>query len=577
MQKLCPLPSDKQMARATRQLLEAMMFEGFISFEEMKNEGDRYSLFCLYGKQRTYRCQGRKMAFDRIRIKENSLFEVRDQSLIETTIEELLEELFSNDDEKAHLHHELWQTVKLCQWNEAQLLQPLSRRYSSYEELESEIIEGHPYHPCYKSRTNFTLEDHEKFGPEAKQSFSLIWVAVRRNKALVSMLEEEKEFWQRELGLDMWVECIQQLEQIGESVEDYTFLPVHPWQWNSLQEHLTKYTEKNDIYLLGVKGDSYRATQSVRSLLNRTHPNKAYMKLSMNMVNTSSLRTLQSHSVCSAPYISAWLERIIQSDSYLKEEAQLVILKEYAGVSFVPEEKALAGQLGAIWRESVHTYLKEEEQAVPFTALMLIEKDKRAFIHPWLAFYGIEEWIRQFIEVSVVPIWHLLVAHGIAVEAHAQNMILLHEDGWPTRVVLRDFHESIEYTNDFIADKSLVPHFEKLHKDYEGAPDDVYYWMSNVEALRELVMDTLFVFHLTELSSLLEEQVGYSEEAFWIQVEAAISRHLRRFPELTTRHEQLDYKKPNIYVESLLQKKIHGIEEENYRHLVRNVFNREEG
>ncbi|WP_245613768.1 IucA/IucC family protein [Alkalihalobacterium bogoriense] len=580
MQKICHLPSDRQMLRVKRQLLEAMMFEGLISFEEYKTEDDKYSLFYIYGKKRKYQCEGRRTVFNRIRIKENSLFYVKNQRLIETTIEDLLEELCSNHKDKAQLQHELWQTVKLCQWNETHLSQPYSRRDSSYEELESELIEGHLYHPCFKSRTNFTIDDHEMYGPEAKQSFSLVWLAVRRSKTQISMLEEEKEFWQKELGLKSWKEWIKQLELLGCHFDDYTFLPVHPWQWNSFKENITEYMAREDIYLLGVKGDQYRATQSVRTLINKSNPKKAYLKLSMNLVNTSSLRTLKSHSVCSAPYISQWIERIIQSDSYLKNEAQLAILKEYAGIIFEPEEgqsENVEGQLGCIWRESVHTHLRKKEQAVPFTALMLSEEDGKPFIDPWLIYYGIEEWINQFIEISVIPIWHLLVAHGIAVEAHAQNMILLHKDGWPIRVVLRDFHESIEYTKEYIADKKLVPHFENIHKDYEHAPEDVYYWMSKVEALRELVMDTLFVFHLSELSSLLEEQHGYKEEVFWTQVATAIDKHLYKFPELKKRHDMLQYNKRKIYVESLLKKKIQGVEEGNFRHLVRNIFYREEG
>ena len=260
----------------------------------------------------------------------------------------------------------------------------------------------------------------------------------------------------------------------------------------------------------------------------------------MNIVNTSSLRKLHSHAVCAAPHISAWLKQLIQLDSYLQKEAALLVLEEYAGIIFEPNpgkhSRKLEGQIGSIWRESERSYMKDDEEAVPFTALMMMEKDGRPFIDDWLFRYGTEEWVKRLIEVSVIPVWHLLVAHGIAVEAHAQNMVLIHKNGWPTRVVLKDFHDSIEYTEEFIVDKSLVPDFEMIHERFKNVPVNHYYWMSSVEALRELVMDTLFVFHLSEFSFLLEEQYGYAETCFWNQVREGIQGHFDRFPEL--RHKK---------------------------------------
>ncbi|MED4453996.1 IucA/IucC family protein [Metabacillus fastidiosus] len=564
--------SKKAEKRVKRQLVEAMIFEGIIKYKETET-ADSYSIFYLFGENRTYRCEGRRTAFDRIRIKEASIFkECQDHSLVEATIEELAGELIRDGEHKLRLINELNQTIKLCSWNELHLPQPASRRKSAYEELESEIMEGHPYHPCFKSRTGFTIEDHKKYGPEAKQAFHLKWIAVRRSLIQTAICRDEQDFFKEELGSFMWEELLKQLESMGGTFDHYTFLPVHPWQWETMKPELMKYMETRDILPLDVSGNPYRATQSVRTLWNAAYPEKAYMKFSMNMVNTSSLRKLASHSICAAPHISSWIQKVIQKDPYLQKEASLVILQEYAGMIFEAEEEKLDGQLGVIWRESIRAYIQDGEEAVPFTALMMIEKDGNLFIDDWLKNYGSDNWLKQFIKVSVLPVWHLLAAHGIAVEAHAQNMVLLHKNGWPTRVILRDFHESVEYTEGFLADASLVPSFEEIHERYKDAPEDDYYWMSSVEALRELIMDTLFVFHLSELSFLMEEHYGYKEKHFWNKVGKLIEEHIERFPDLITRQQEFPYKKAEIYVESLLKKKVKNKEEGNFRHLVRNVF-----
>lgn len=576
MQQLQPLVSKQGELRVRRQLVEAMIFEGLIKYKETRV--DRWtSIFTLVGQKCTYRCEGRRMAFDRIRIKGDSIFlKGKDGTLLEASLEDLVDELLSTRKDKVRLLKELHLTSKLCEWNDRYLQMPMSRRSSSYEELESEIIEGHPYHPCFKSRTGFTIDDHKDYGPEAKQSFTLQWVAVRRNYVRISVLEEEENFWKRELGHILWEDLLATLAVFDGAFEEYTFLPVHPWQWHNMKQELAGLMEQKDLIPLNVKGDYYRATQSVRTLWNFSNPKKAQLKCSMNMVNTSSLRKLHSHAVCAAPHISAWLKRVIQLDDYLHNEASFIVLEEYAGIIFEPNIKKhsrkLEGQLGSIWRESVRSYMKDEEEAVPFTVLMMMERDGRPFIDDWLCRYGTEEWIKRLIEVSVIPVWHLLVAHGIAVEAHAQNMILLHQNGWPTRVVLRDFHDSIEYMEEFIADRSLVPDFETIHEHFKGAPVDHYYWMSSVEALRELAMDTLFVFHLSELSYLLEEQYRFAETRFWRLVKNGIQKHFERFPSLCSRNEQLQHTSPHIYVESMLTKKVQNQEEGNFRHIVNNTL-----
>lgn len=561
--------------RVVRQLLEAMLFERLIDYTEIKSFPN--TIFILKGKERTYRCEGKRTSFDRIRLQENSIVKhIDDRTTVEAvSIEELVEEIVDEPSEKGRLLTELKQTILFSDWNERNSIQPLSRRKSSYEELESEILEGHPYHPCFKSRTGFTIADHENYSPETKAAFPLKWLAVRRNNVQLSILDPEEEFWQRELGSLLWNLLLEQLRKKGGTFEDYTFMPIHPWQLNNLKAELATYFAAEDLILLEASGDQYRATQSVRTLWNATNPDKANVKLAMNLVNTSSLRILQQEMVCSAPHLSKWLQQIIVSDDYLMNEARLIALAEYGGAIWQPNAaKHLEGQIGVIWRESLQQYLSEKEQAAPFTALLVVEKDGRPFIGEWIQQFGLENWLSRFLEVSVLPVWHLLIRHGIAVEAHAQNMILLHEDGWPSRVALRDFHESLEYNRDFLADASLEPNFGEVHRAFQNAADDSYFWMSSVEALRELAMDTLFIFHLSELAHLLESYYEFPESDFWQLVGKQIALHLERYPDLMNRHERLNFKKPSIFTESLLTKKIKNKTSENFRHTVTNVFSK---
>ncbi|UZM97784.1 hypothetical protein OL548_22615 [Lysinibacillus sp. MHQ-1] len=72
MQQLQPLAKQGEL-RVRRQLVEAMIFEGLIKYEETRLD-QRTIIFTLIGQKYTYRCEGRRMAFDRIRIKEDHIF-----------------------------------------------------------------------------------------------------------------------------------------------------------------------------------------------------------------------------------------------------------------------------------------------------------------------------------------------------------------------------------------------------------------------------------------------------------------------------------------------------------------------
>ncbi len=72
----------------------------------------------------------------------------------------------------------------------------------------------------------------------------------------------------------------------------------------------------------------------MRTLRNMTNPNKPYVKLSMNLLNTSTIRTLKPHSVVSAPAISNWLSDVVSQDPYLRDESRLILLKEFSSVTY---------------------------------------------------------------------------------------------------------------------------------------------------------------------------------------------------------------------------------------------------
>lgn len=550
--------------RVLRQLVAALLFEGVI--EATANAGDfRWSL-----DGREFRCRGEIEPFGRIRIAEASVEILGQNGLWEAApLGAIVAALPGTGISHGRLLAELEQTVTLCDWNHRNISRR-SRRGMSFTAMEGALDEGHPYHPCFKARTGFSLTDHAIYGPETARPFRLGWLAISRKHLNQSLPMPDQAFWLKELGRETFAALQEGLSSLGLDPDGFGLVPLHPWQWKALAEsHLTEWIAAGEAYYLGEFGDRYVATQSVRSLLNVDRPLAASIKLPMNIVSTSSRRTLEPHSVCTAPAISAWIDGIVRGDPLFEMEYPLAILQEYAGI-IADREGPLSGQIGAIWRENAEALLQPGEAIIPFNALMMIEADKKPFADEWIERFGLMPWMNRLLEVAIRPVWHLLVHHGIAVEAHGQNMLLVHRDGWPERLVLRDFHESIEFSPAFLREPEKAPDFLSLNPIYRDAEPDQYYWTDNLDSLRELVMDTLFVFNLSEISHLLDICYGLPEFRFWQRVEVLLDDYAEKHG-AQHRQAQLGHDRPFILTESLITRKLLALKPE-YHHEIPNAL-----
>jgi len=589
--------ADREEQRVVRQFVEALLYEEIVEFQsENRSESpvallaefnhfdtvfDSVYFFSMGGEK--FRCVGARRIFERIRIADGSV-QILEQDgnseknkYRECRIEELIFYLDTGSETKIRVLGELMQTIALCRWNTRYLEHHKKpRRELNFAQLESAITEGHLYHPSFKARTGFTLQDHIKYGPEAGKTIQFEWLAIQSQRVEHAYPSAAIDFWTKELGEEQFTVLSKRLESLGKNWLSYSLVPIHPWQVNAIQDRgLSDAIACGDILELGKAGDFYQATQSLRTLVNVSHPEKAHVKIPLNLVSTSSHRNLQDHFVCTAPAISTWLQEVVAKDEYLQREGKLLLLSEYAGLLYKPEDevqaKEMDGLIGAIFRESVVDKLQLGEAAIPFTALMLVESDNRPFIADWLDRYGVDAWVNRLLEVMLVPIWHMLVHNGIAFEAHCQNLILTHKNGWPHRIVLRDFHEDMEYVEDYLKFPEHLPKLAETDSYFETISLDEGFSMSDIDELRELFMDTVYVLNLADLSFLLERYHDYSEANFWNHV----CDHLNDYRQLgitdPERIDRLGAGNSSIIVESLLKKKIlNGGTLEYFEHTVRN-------
>jgi len=435
-----------------------------------------------------------------------------------------------------------------------------------YDILESYLMDGHPYHPCYKSRVGFSLQDNVRYGVEFAQPMALVWLAVHQKLVAENHSShiETEAFFKEQLNAQDLIQFQQQLDKQTQNAAEYVWIPVHPWQWeNHLISIFAEEIADQDIIYLGHSQDRYLAQQSLRTVTNLQHPEKPYIKLSMSLTNTSSSRVLAKHTVMNGPIITDWLQRLIDQ-SETARQLDFAVLREVYGLSVdftrLPASHAQQayGTIGCLWRESVHQYLREGEDAIPLNGVSHIQKDGQALIAPWLQHYGVEQWTRQLLKVVITPLIHLLFAEGIATESHGQNIILVHQQGWPTRVLLKDFHDGVRYSPAHLAHPELAPELDQLPPEHAKTNSMSFILTDDLDGIRDFSCACLFFVALTDIAIFLNQTYSVAEQDFWQWAAEVIQEYQQQHPEHHQRYQIFDVFAEKLRIESLTKRRLFG-------------------
>ena len=440
-----------------------------------------------------------------------------------------------------------------------------------YDELEGDVMDAHAVHPCYKSRIGFSPADNRRYGPEFKTPLAPEWLALRADLASAAWSRDvdPAAFLRAELGAPTLAAFADRLAAAGTTPHEAVLIPVHPWQWTErVSALLAPELASGAAIWLGPGEDRYRAQQSIRTLANFDAPRRHALKLSLGVVNTSTSRILARHTALNAPRITDWLHALFAADG-----VDCVLLGEVAGASL--DHEALGplrgprayGQLAAIWRESIHMHLRPGEAAMPFNALCHVQRGGRPLIADWLDRDGAEAWAAELLRVCVTPIIHLLFAHGVGMESHAQNIVLLHRAGWPTRIALKDFHDGVRYAPGLLARPDLAPDLHPVPPSHAAINRNSFLQTDRPEAVRDYSADAFLFVALGELGLFLDRRFGLPERRFWDLAAGVVADYRGRHPEHAGRIAAFDLGAATFEVEALTRRRLFGDAEPQVLHV----------
>ncbi|NAW65811.1 IucA/IucC family protein [Photobacterium halotolerans] len=413
-------------------------------------------------------------------------------------------------------------------------------------ELQQTYFDGHPKFAFNKGRRGWGTDDLDLYAPESQRAFQLGWVAVHHS--ILQKSTNTRTDWQ-EL-VDSAVSEAEQAKldrvfaQFEAKQQDYTLVPVHPWQWSQKLSLLfvREMADKSLLYL-GEFGDYFLPQLSIRTLSNVSRPQGYDIKLPLTIMNTSCYRGIPGRYILAGPLASDWIDQVFKTDSLLLGKEAEVLQEPASAYAAQADYKQLEKApyryhelLGVIWRESLASKLRANESAILMAALMESDSLGNPLIGEYIAASGlsVEAWLTKLFDAVVIPFYHLLTKYGVSLIAHGQNITIVMENFAPKRILLKDFQGDMRLVErDLPEQDSLDPMVKAV----------------TVRLPEELIIHDLQTGHFVTVLrfiSPLTEKLGFTEQQFYRLLGDRIYDHIAWHPELEERYQRLDLFKPRI-------------------------------
>ena len=409
---------------------------------------------------------------------------------------------------------------------------------ASHHEIEG-MLRGHPWLIMSKGRMGFGYDDYLSAAPELSPTVKVLWLAVHRDLAEFRSTEEWQAgtLYQYELDAEELDSFEQQLHERGCSCRDYFLIPVHAWQWHQwlVPTYANEIVDQR-IIELGVGQDDYVPMQSIRTLCNISQPERHYVKLPVSIFNTAVYRGLPSKRNLAAPAVTAWLKQIQSQDPDLKQSG-VAFLGEVATLTIhQPCFDQIEGApyqfkelFGCLWRESVDPVIGTGEQALSQAALLHRDINGQSILAVLIQASGLSplQWLKRFAEVSVTPLLICLYKYGLAFSPHGENTMLIHTNGVPQKMVLKDFIDDVNLVDEDFPELASLPIEGQIllrHPAHE---------------LSHFIFTGLFMVHYRYICNVfLQDYPEHSEVEFWQTISLVIDAFHQAHPELAERIEK---------------------------------------
>jgi siderophore synthetase component len=135
-------------------------------------------------------------------------------------------------------------------------------------------------------------------------------------------------------------------------------------------------------------------------------------------------------------------------------------------------------------------------------------------------------------------------------------MILIHQQGIPHRIALKDFHDGIRFSPSHLSNGQQRPKLHLTPASHQAVNRNSYLETDNLEDVRDFMLDAFFFINLSELALFLADHFDFDEGYFWSLARTVIVDYQAHFPQLQERFALFDLLTPTIEVEQLTKRRL---------------------
>lgn len=321
-------------------------------------------------------------------------------------------------------------------------------------------IEGHPTYHAAKTHTGLGPVDSLLYTPECTDTIRLRFVAIETADVVTTSTANSPSFSAALVTTFPGIEgALSASLPRGTDPDDYTVLPVHPWQYANRIPTARRQVGARRIVPLegyGVPASPLLGLRTVAPHGTVDGTPRPHVKLPVDVAKLTVERLLTVPEVTDGPRLSDRLGSILAEGPFNR----LGLLDEFAGAAFQPGDgstvrgSSVTDHLSAILREppEAHSLVADEHTVV--TAASLLAEPKagsgpvvEGLVHQYADAEGITRpsdaagrFLAEYAECVVPGSLRLMSEYGVGLEAHQQNTVLvLDQNAHPTAALIRDF------------------------------------------------------------------------------------------------------------------------------------------
>lgn len=365
--------------------------------------------------------------------------------------------------------------------------------------------QGHPFHPCNKTKLGFNREELLHYAPEFSPGVGVLFAAIHRSIAAVELEEATSSFksWFANHYPEVNQAWHESLAAHKLNTEDYLPLPLHPWQaQHVIKEKFAQALAEKKLILLPKLRLVLQPTLSFRTLCG-TKAQQKQIKLPVAIQSTSALRTVSPASIHNSPKISRVLRHILSNDTNFDPRFRAVY--DSVGIRIAHQDSEVAKHCSALFRDNPQEVLKPGEIACVAASLFQTTPfSNKPFLAELIGEKGAKDYFSHLVDTLIPAYLRLFFNYGIALEAHQQNTYLVFKDKQPVASIIRDLGGV----------RIHLPSLAKRGYHIEAFPGSATLTNNHTEVRNKLI-HTLYQCQLGEIIILLNQQFGLSETSLW--------------------------------------------------------------